>query len=88
VSDPQALGQRHWVNGQLETDAHSSAMVYPLAKLISYASDFFRLQPGDVILCGSPFPLAGKPGFLQSGDRVEIEIEGIGRLVNPVVAEG
>ena len=88
VYDPQALGQRHWVNGQLETDAHSSAMVYPLAKLISYASDFFRLQPGDVILCGSPFPLAGKPGFLQSGDRVEIAVEGVGRMVNPVVAEG
>lgn len=88
VGDPQALSQRHWVNGSLETDAHSSAMVYPLARLISYASGFFALQPGDVILCGSPFPLAGKPGFLQPGDTVEIEIEGIGRLVNPVVAEG
>lgn len=87
VADPQALSQRHWVNGTLETDAHSSAMVYPLARLISYASGFFALQPGDVILCGSPFPLAGKPGFLKAGDTVEIEIEGIGRLVNPVVAE-
>lgn len=87
VGDPQALTQRHWVNGTLETDAHSSAMVYPLAELISYASGFFALQSGDVILCGSPFPLGGKPGFLQPGDRVEIEIEKIGRLANPVVAE-
>lgn len=87
IPDPHALSQRHWVNGVLETEAHSSAMIYRLERLISYASGFFTLQPGDVILCGSPFPLHGKPGFLKPGDRVEIEIEGIGRLANPVVAE-
>ena len=87
VGDPHALAQRHWVNGALETDAHSGDMVYRLPYLISYASGFFGLQTGDVILCGSPFPLAGKPGFLQAGDKVAIEIERIGRLENPVVAE-
>lgn len=87
IGDPHDLAQRHWVNGQLETEAHSSAMIYKLPRLISYASGFFAFQPGDVILCGSPFPLHGKPGFLKEGDRVEIEIEGIGRLSNPVVTE-
>lgn len=87
VGDPHSLTQRHWVNGELQTDARSSDMIYRLPYLIAYASGFFALQPGDVILCGSPFPMAGKPGFLQPGDRVTIEIERIGRLENPVVAE-
>jgi acylpyruvate hydrolase len=87
VGDPHALTQCRWVNGQLETDARSSDMIYRLPYLISYASGFFALQPGDVILCGSPVPMAGKPGFLKEGDTVAIEIERIGRLENPVVAE-
>lgn len=87
MPDPLNLRTRQWTNGELQTEASSSEMIYKLPHLISYLSDFFTFQPGDIILCGSPFPLGGKPCFLKDGDQVRIEIEGIGVLENPVLSE-
>lgn len=85
--DPHDKQIRQWTNGELQTEASSATMIYRLPTLISYLSGFFTFEPGDIIMCGSPFPLGGKPCFLKEGDRVAIEIEGIGRLESPVIAE-
>lgn len=88
VGDPHMLTTKQYTNGELQTECSTSEMVYKLPELISYVSDFFTLEPGDILLAGSPFPLSGKPQFLQNGDHVRIEISGIGVLENGVVPEG
>ena len=83
VPDPQALSIRAWVNGQLGQDASTADMIFPVAYLISYMSQHFTLEAGDVIATGTPdrVPRPEKT-WLKAGDRVEIEVEGLGRLVN------
>ena len=68
------------VNGEVRQHESSARMIHGAAKLVSYASEAFTLLPGDVILTGTP---AGV-GVLSEGDIVEVEIEGIGILRNPV----
>lgn len=68
------------VNGEVRQDGRTSQLIHSLARIVSYASQAFTLLPGDVILTGTP---AGV-GPLVSGDVVEVEIEGIGILRNPV----
>jgi len=70
-------------NNELRQMASTREMVFNVAQLITYASSFMTLEPGDVLLTGTP---AGV-GELRAGDRVEIEIEGIGKLVNTVQAD-
>lgn len=86
VGDPHALRVRQWLNDDLEIDASTSQMATKLPEFISYLSEFMTLEPGDLILTGSPKPL-GKLRFLSSGDRVKIAIERIGTLTNSVAAE-
>lgn len=69
------------LDGEVVQDGRTSQMVFDVAHLVSYASQAFTLLPGDVILTGTP---AGV-GPLQAGQRVEVEIEGLGALSNPVV---
>jgi len=71
------------VNGDICQDSHTGLMVFPVPELIAYASYYMTLEPGDIILTGTP---AGV-GNLQPGDVVEIAIQGIGVLSNPVVDE-
>lgn len=87
VADPHRLQVRHWQNDELITQASTADAVFHLPRLMAYLSGFFTLQTGDLILTGSPFPLHGKPRFLAAGDVVRIEIDGIGMLENPVLAE-
>jgi 2-keto-4-pentenoate hydratase/2-oxohepta-3-ene-1,7-dioic acid hydratase in catechol pathway len=70
------------VNGELKQDAKISDMVHDIPSIVAYASSIFTLLPGDVILTGTP---AGV-GPIVAGDTVEVEIEGVGSLVNPVRA--
>jgi 2-keto-4-pentenoate hydratase/2-oxohepta-3-ene-1,7-dioic acid hydratase in catechol pathway len=70
------------VNGQLRQMASTRDMVFPVTQLVGYVSSIMTLEPGDVILTGTP---AGV-GPLVDGDEVSIEIEGIGTLTNPVRA--
>jgi 2-keto-4-pentenoate hydratase/2-oxohepta-3-ene-1,7-dioic acid hydratase in catechol pathway len=78
------------VNGELRQDDRTSRMVFSFRRLIAYISTFTTLVPGDVILCGTPSGAGARldpPVWLKPGDAVEVEAEGIGRLVNGVEDE-
>jgi 2-keto-4-pentenoate hydratase/2-oxohepta-3-ene-1,7-dioic acid hydratase in catechol pathway len=81
VPDPQNLGMWLTVNGEKLQDGSSRTMVYGVAHLISYLSQFMSLHPGDIISTGTP-PGVGlgqkPPRFLKDGDVVELGIEGLG----------
>ncbi|MDN4614926.1 fumarylacetoacetate hydrolase family protein [Leifsonia sp. F6_8S_P_1B] len=79
--DPAAV-LRTRVNGELKQEAPLSDMVHSIPSIIEYASSVFTLLPGDVILTGTP---AGV-GPIVAGDTVEVEVDGVGSLVNPVRA--
>lgn len=87
VGDPHSLSVRQWQNGVLQTASNTSNAIFKLPDLIAYVSGFFTLEPGDVLLTGSPPPNSGAPSFLADGDHVRIEIERVGLLENPVVLE-
>ena len=82
VLDPSDLRVVTRVNGEVKQDGRTSQMVHDVASLIAFASGVMTLLPGDVIMTGTP---AGV-GPIVDGDTVEVEIEGIGTLSNPVRA--
>lgn len=85
VPDTGNLSIRTWVNSVVKQDGTTADMVLDVARLISDASRLLTLEPGDVILTGTPAGVgAGRGTFLAPGDVVEVEIEGIGRLSNIV----
>ncbi len=81
VPDPQALGLRSWVNGEPRQDSNTSDMIFSVAHLVWYLSRFLVLDPGDIINTGTPqgVALSGRFPYLAAGDRVETEIDGLGR---------
>jgi 2-keto-4-pentenoate hydratase/2-oxohepta-3-ene-1,7-dioic acid hydratase in catechol pathway len=81
VTDVEVVGR---VNGELRQRASASEMVFSPADLIAYASSIMTLEPGDVIMTGTPEGV----GPLGAGDVVEVAVEGIGVLQNPVVDAG
>ena len=83
LRDPQSLGLSCRLNGQLMQDANTSDMIFSVAELISFLSSGMTLLPGTVILTGTPSGVSP----LKDGDCVEVEIENIGTLTNPVQAE-
>jgi 2-keto-4-pentenoate hydratase/2-oxohepta-3-ene-1,7-dioic acid hydratase in catechol pathway len=92
LGDPQNLRLRCRVDGELRQDASTAEMVFDCFQQVAHLSEAFTLEPGDVIATGTPsgVGLGRKPvreSLLQVGSTVEVEIEGIGRLVNTVVAE-
>jgi acylpyruvate hydrolase len=90
VPDPNALRLRTTLNGETVQDQSTSDMIFPVAGLISYLSSLSTLEPGDVILTGTPAGLGcmRQPQvFLKPGDRIAVTIDGIGTLDNPTVAE-
>ena len=90
VGDPQALGLRLWVNGELRQDGNTANMNFGVAELVRYLSQFMVLYPGDVINTGTPAGVAlGQPEpkpYLRAGDVVELEIDGLGRARQVMVA--
>jgi len=90
VGDPQALGLRLWVNGGLRQDGNTANMNFGVAELVRYVSQFMVLYPGDVINTGTPAGVAmGQPEpkpYLRPGDVVELEIDGLGRARQLMVA--
>ena len=89
VGDPQALGIRCWVNGALRQNSNTADMIFSVAYLVSYLSQYMTLQPGDVIATGTPegvvFGMKEKQ-WLKPADELTIEIAGLGRLTNKMVA--
>jgi 2-keto-4-pentenoate hydratase/2-oxohepta-3-ene-1,7-dioic acid hydratase in catechol pathway len=78
------------VNGEIRQDETTDRMIFSIPELLAYISTFTTLEPGDVVVTGTP-PGAGvrfdPPRFLVAGDRVEVEVTGVGTLVNRVFDE-
>jgi len=90
VGDPHALRLRTFVNGELRQDSNTKQLIFDCYALVAHLSDGFTLEPGDVIATGTPggVGIAMKPPkLLVVGDRMRVEIEGLGALDNTVVAE-
>lgn len=88
IADPHALSVRTWVNDELRQNSTTAQLVFGVSELIADMSRLWTLEPGDVIATGTPGGVGisfKPPRFLKSGDRVRIEIEGLGTLSNPVV---
>jgi 2-keto-4-pentenoate hydratase/2-oxohepta-3-ene-1,7-dioic acid hydratase in catechol pathway len=86
IPDPQALRIRTTVAGETLQDGHTRDMIFSVAQIIGHASQAFTLEPGDVLMTGTPAGVGvwrDPKRFLHDGDVVEIEIEGIGVLRNP-----
>lgn len=90
IADPHALRVQCRVNGVTMQDSNTNQLIFRIPELIAFISASTTLEPGDVIATGTP-PGVGfarkPPVFLREGDVVEVEVEGIGVLRNPVMAE-
>lgn len=88
VPDPGALSIRCILNGQTMQDSTTANLIFDVPTLVSYLSHSFTLEPGDIILTGTP-PGVGSarkpPVFMKPGDHVVVEVEGLGRLDNTVI---
>ena len=90
IGDPTRLKLETRVNGKVEQKSDTSMLIFSIPRLINYCSTIFDLVPGDVIATGTPAGVGftrKPPEFLKPGDVVEVEIENIGVLRNPVVDE-
>lgn len=88
--NPNALPIRARLNGEIMQDSNTADMIFSVPYLVSYLSHQFTLLPGTVILTGTPEGVgcARKPPvYLRPGDTISVELEGIGTLTNPVVAD-
>lgn len=85
VGDPQNLAIRLWLNGELRQNSNTKDMVFPVAYLVSYISQYMTLNPGDILVTGTPEGVISgmkNPVWLKPGDEVTVEVEGLGRLTN------
>lgn len=90
IPDPHKLRLTTRVNREVLQDASTSQMTFRIPHLVAYASTFTTLEPGDVIATGTPSGVGDKrtpPRYLSDGDRVDVQIERIGTLSNPVIRE-
>ena len=88
VGDPQNLGLSCWVNGELRQNSNTADMVFSVAEVISYISQYMTLKPGDVISTGTPEGVVmgmQEKNWLKPGDEVVVEVEGLGKCTNRMV---
>lgn len=88
VPDPQALEVRCWLNGQQMQHGHTRDMLFPVRTLIAYLSQFMTLEPGDVITTGTPAGIGAfrtPPLYLKPGDRLRLEVSGVGTLEHDII---
>lgn len=89
VGDPQHLAIKTWVNSEIRQDSNTGDMIFTVAQIISYISRYFTLEPGDLIVTGTPEGVAmgreDKP-WLKPGDEVVVEVEKLGVLKNVMLA--
>lgn len=89
IPDPAALGLRSRVNGEVRQDGSNRDWVFPLPHLLAALSHTMTLEPGDLVSTGTPAGVGhfrSPPAYLRAGDVVELEIDGIGTLRNPVAS--
>ncbi|XAS67613.1 fumarylacetoacetate hydrolase family protein [Micrococcaceae bacterium Sec5.7] len=79
--DAEKLRLRSWVNGDARQDSNTADLIFDAAAVVHHVSQYMLLEPGDVILTGTPegVALSGRFPYIQPGDVVELEIEGLGR---------
>ena len=85
VGDPQNLRLQCWLNGDLRQDSNTSDMIFSVAEVVSYTSQYMTLSPGDIISTGTPegVILGMNPKvWMKPGDEVVVEVEGLGKLTN------
>lgn len=89
--DPdKGVGVKSYVNGELRQNGNTRDMIFNCAKIISYASKYLKLRPGDLIFTGTPSGVAleqreDKRVWIEPGDKVDVEIENIGVLTNTMI---
>lgn len=89
IADPQDLALKLWVNDDLRQDSATSDMIFTVAQIVAYLSEFFELRPGDVIATGTPQGVGAgmtPETYLAAGDRVRLAVQGLGEQVSRVVA--
>ena len=90
ISDPHNLELKTWIDDELRQSGNTRQMIFNCYEMIAYLSQAMTLEPGDVICTGTPggVGVSMTPrGYLKPGQIARIEIEGIGALINPVIAE-
>jgi 2-keto-4-pentenoate hydratase/2-oxohepta-3-ene-1,7-dioic acid hydratase in catechol pathway len=91
IEDPHNLRISLTLNGETMQDSNTRNLIFQVPFLIAHLSSVFTLEPGDIIATGTPAGVGfarKPPRWLKPGDEVRVRVEGIGELVNPVVAEG
>jgi 2-keto-4-pentenoate hydratase/2-oxohepta-3-ene-1,7-dioic acid hydratase in catechol pathway len=89
VPDPQQLAIRAVLNGDVMQDSNTHNMVFSVAEIVSFVSQGISLEPGDLIITGTPAGVGAfrtPPVWLKPGDEIAIEIGGVGAITNPVVS--
>ena len=86
--DEKNLGLRSWVNGEVRQDSNTSDLIFSVDHIVWELSQYMTLEPGDLILTGTPegVALSGRFPYLKDGDVVEMEIDGLGRQRQVCVA--
>jgi acylpyruvate hydrolase len=87
VPDPESLGLRTWVNDELRQDSNTSDLIFGCAEIVEFIGQTCTLRPGDLILTGTPSGVGmgfDPARFLQSGDRVRVEVDRLGTIEHPV----
>jgi 2-keto-4-pentenoate hydratase/2-oxohepta-3-ene-1,7-dioic acid hydratase in catechol pathway len=90
IDDPHKLGIRCWVNGELRQDDSTADMLVDVPGIVETCSDAMELAPGDIILTGTPAGCGGlmnPPQWLEPGDMVRMEIDGLGVMATPIEDE-
>ncbi|MEN1968617.1 fumarylacetoacetate hydrolase family protein [Lentibacillus sp. N15] len=88
IADPHNLSIRSFVNGEKRQDSNTSKLIFDIPFLIEFISGFMTLEPGDIIMTGTPDGVGfamDPPQFLQAGDTVILEIDSIGKMENKVI---
>jgi acylpyruvate hydrolase len=89
VADPNAFDVMLRLNGEVMQQANTNDFIFDIPTILAYISQIMTLEPGDIIATGTPSGVGSArkpPVFLKAGDRVQIEISGLGMLENPVVS--
>lgn len=88
IADPQQLTMQLKLNGEIRQNSTTGAMIFPVAAIIEFISNMVTLEPGDIISTGTPAGVGATSGtFVKPGDRLDAQIQHIGLLSSPIVAE-